>query len=51
MIPMLHDMRAVFFLAIFFLMVALAILLFICAWAPLGAVLQPVRWSDRTVYR
>jgi hypothetical protein len=46
MIPMLHDMRAVFFL-----MVALAILLFICAWAPLGAVLQPVRWSDRTVYR
>ena len=46
LIPMLHDMRAAFFL-----MVALAIRLFICALTPLGAVLQPVRWSDRIVYR
>ncbi len=42
MIPVLHDMRAAFFLVI-----ALAMLLFICAMAGLGAVLQPVRWSDR----
>ena len=43
MIPILRDMRAAFFLTI-----ALAMLLFICALAPLGAVLQPARWSDRT---
>jgi hypothetical protein len=42
MIPVLHDVRAAFFLVI-----ALAMLLFICAIAGLGAVLQPVRWSDR----
>lgn len=46
MIPVLHDVRAAFFLAI-----ALAMLLFICALAGLGAVLQPVRWSDRERYR
>jgi hypothetical protein len=46
MIPVLHDMRAAFFLVI-----ALAMLLCICAMAGLGAVLQPVRWSDRKGYR
>lgn len=46
MIPMLHDMRAAFYL-----MIALAMLLFICALAALGVVLQPVRWSDRKGYR
>jgi hypothetical protein len=45
MIPMLHDMRAAFFL-----MIALAMLLFICALAGIGAVLQPVRWSDRNAH-
>ncbi|NOU09055.1 MAG: hypothetical protein HOO98_03420 [Nitrospira sp.] len=42
MIPILHDMRAAFFLVI-----ALAMLLLIGAMAGLGAVLQPIRWSDR----
>ena len=42
MIPVLHDMRAAFFLVI-----ALAMLLFICAIAGMGAVLRPVRWADR----
>jgi hypothetical protein len=42
MIPVLHDVRAGFFL-----MVALGMLLLICAIAGLGAVLRPVRWSDR----
>ena len=46
MIPVLHDVRAAFFLVI-----ALAMLLFICALAGLGALLQPVRWSDRKGYR
>ena len=46
MIPVLHDLRAAFFLAI-----ALAMLLFICALAGVGAVLRPVRWSDRERYR
>ncbi|HKU52474.1 MAG TPA: hypothetical protein VJQ25_08405 [Nitrospira sp.] len=46
MIHMLHDLRAAFFL-----MIALAMLLFIWALAGLGAVLQPVRWSERTAYR
>ncbi len=46
MIPVLHDMRAAFFLVI-----VLAMLLFICALAGLGAVLQPTRWSDRKDYR
>ncbi len=46
MIPVLHDVRAAFFLVI-----ALAMLLFICALAGLGTVLQPVRWSDRKGYR
>lgn len=42
MTPVFHDMKAGFFLA-----VALAMLVFICAVAGLGAVLRPVRWSDR----
>jgi len=46
MIPVLHDMRAAFFLVI-----ALAMLLFICALAGVGAVLKPVRWADRKAYR
>ncbi len=46
MIPVLHDVRAAFFLVI-----ALAMLLFICALAGVGAVLRPVRWSDRNGYR
>jgi hypothetical protein len=46
MIPVLHDVRAAFFL-----MIALAMLLFICALAGVGAVLKPVRWSDRKEYR
>lgn len=46
MIPVLHDMRAAFFLVI-----ALAMLVFICALAGVGAVLLPVRWSDRKGYR
>jgi hypothetical protein len=45
MIPVLHDMRAGFFL-----MVAFAMLVFICAVAGLGAVLRPVRWSDRKAH-
>jgi hypothetical protein len=45
MIPMLHDMRAAFLL-----MIALGMLLLICALAALGAVLQPLRWSDRKGY-
>ena len=46
MIPILHDMRAACYL-----LIALAMLLVICALAGLGAVLQPVRWSDRKAYR
>ena len=46
MIPVLHDMRAAFFLVI-----ALAMLVFICALAGLGAVLQPPRWAERKRYR
>lgn len=46
MIPVLHDMRAAFFLVI-----ALAMLLFICAIAGMGAVLRPVRWADRIGHR
>jgi hypothetical protein len=46
MILVLHDMRAAFFLVI-----ALAMLLFICAMAGVGAVLRPVRWADRKGYR
>ncbi|MBS0183145.1 MAG: hypothetical protein JSS39_12150 [Nitrospira sp.] len=46
MIPVLHDVRAAFFLVI-----ALTMLLFICAVAGLGAVLRPIRWSDRKGYR
>lgn len=46
MIPVLHDVRAAFFLV-----VVLAMLVFICAMAGLGAVLRPVRWSDRKQHR
>ncbi|MDH4097455.1 MAG: hypothetical protein OEW25_09800 [Nitrospira sp.] len=42
MIPIMYDVKAGFFLV-----VVLAMLLFICAIATLGTVLQPVRWSDR----
>lgn len=42
MIPVLHDMRAGFFLV-----VGLAMLVFICAVAGLGTVMRPVRWSER----
>ena len=42
MFPVLHDVRAGFFLV-----VALAMVVFICALAGLGAVLRPVRWADR----
>ena len=46
MIPVLHDVKAGFFLA-----VVLAMLVFICAVAGLGAVLRPIRWSDRKAIR
>jgi len=46
MTPVLHDMRAAFFLAI-----VLAMLVFICALAGLGMVLRPTRWSDRRDHR
>ena len=46
MIPFLHDVRAGFFLVL-----ALGMLLFICAIAGLGAVLRPVRWADRKSFR
>lgn len=46
MIPVLHDVRAAFFLAI-----ALAMLVLICALAGLGTVLRPARWADRQGYR
>lgn len=46
MIPVLHDVRAAFFLA-----VALAMLVLICALAGLGTVLRPVRWADRQGFR
>lgn len=46
MIPVLHDVRAGFFLA-----VGLAMLLLICAVAGLGAVMRPARWSERKASR
>lgn len=46
MIPMLHDVKAGFFLV-----AVLAMLVFICAVAGLGAVLRPIRWSDRKANR
>jgi hypothetical protein len=46
MIPVLHDVKAGFVLVL-----ALAFLLLICAVAGLGAVLRPVRWSDRKALR
>ena len=46
MVPVLHDMRAGFILVI-----ALAMLAFICAMAGLGAIMRPVRWSDRRAYK
>ena len=44
MVPILHDVRGGFFL-----IVAVTMLVFICAIAGLGAVLRPVRWADRKV--
>jgi hypothetical protein len=46
MIPGVHDVKAALILVI-----ALAMVVFICAVAGLGAVLRPVRWSDRKVAR
>ncbi len=46
MTPVFHDVRAGFFLAI-----ALAMLVFICALAGLSAVLRPIRWADRKAIR
>jgi hypothetical protein len=46
MIPVLHDVRAAFYLAI-----AVAMVVLICVLASLGAVLRPVRWADRQGYR
>jgi len=46
MIPVLHDVRAGFFL-----LVAFAMLAFIGAVAGLGAIMRPIRWSDRRAYR
>jgi len=46
MIPVLHDVRAAFFLAI-----ALAMVVLICVVTGLGTVLRPVRWVDRQGYR
>jgi len=46
MVPILHDVKAGFFLV-----VVLALLVCICAIAGLGALLRPVRWSDRKLIR
>ena len=46
MAPVLHDMRAWFFLA-----VGLGMLVLICAVAGLGTVMRPVRWSERKGHR
>ncbi len=46
MVPVLHDVKAGFVLVI-----ALAMLLLICAVAGLGAILRPVRWADRKSLR
>ena len=37
--------------AALFLMIALVMLVFICALASLGAFIQPNRWSDRKEYQ
>jgi hypothetical protein len=42
MTPILQDVRAGFLLA-----VGLAMLALICAVAGLGAVMRPIRWSER----
>jgi Tfp pilus assembly protein PilX len=46
MVPVWHDVKAGFFLV-----VVLAMLVFICAIAGLGAMLRPIRWSDRKATR
>jgi len=46
MLLVFHDMRVAFFLII-----SLAMLLFICAITALGVVTRPVRWSERKAYR
>ncbi len=46
MIPVLHDVKAGFLLA-----VGLAMLALICAIAGLGTVMRPARWSDRRASR
>ena len=46
MIPVLHEVKAGFLLA-----VGLAMLALICAIAGLGTVMRPARWSDRRAVR
>lgn len=46
MIPVVHDVKAAFLLA-----VGLAMLVLICAIAGLGTVMRPARWSDRRAPR
>jgi Tfp pilus assembly protein PilN len=46
MIPVVHDIKAGFLLA-----VGLAMLVLICAVAGLGTVMRPARWSDRRASR
>jgi len=45
-IPVLHDVKAGFLLA-----VGLAMLALICAVAGLGTIMRPARWSDRRASR
>ena len=46
MIPVLHEVKAGFLLA-----VGLAMVVLICAIAGLGTVMRPARWSDRGALR
>lgn len=46
MVPVLHDVKAGFVLVM-----AVAMIVLICALAGLGAVLRPVRWADRKTLR
>jgi hypothetical protein len=46
MIPVVHDVKAGFFLAVGLVMLAL-----ICAVAGLGTIMRPARWSDRKTSR
>jgi Tfp pilus assembly protein PilN len=46
MIPILHDVKAGFLLA-----VGLAMLVLICAVAGLGTIMRPAPWADRRASR